>query len=124
MQSCIVLLIPPDMGQPMLHLIDVRLKNLDNNHLMKTKIIGDSLPRIDARGKVTGETQYPGDITMPNQAYMKILFARRPHALIKSIDINQDFSLLDLPMGMPNEVFHLLQKTWVKSQPMSISRSA
>lgn len=43
---------------------------------------------------------------------------------IKSIDINQDFSLLDLPMGMPNEVFHLLQKTWVKSQPMSISRSA
>ena len=48
--------------------------------------IGKSLPRIDARGKVTGETQYPGDITLPNQAYMKILFARRPHAIIKSID--------------------------------------
>ena len=48
--------------------------------------IGKSLPRVDARGKVTGETQYPGDITLPNQAYMKILFARRPHAIIKSID--------------------------------------
>lgn len=48
--------------------------------------IGKSLPRIDARGKVTGKTQYPGDITLPNQAYMKILFARRPHAIIKSID--------------------------------------
>jgi CO/xanthine dehydrogenase Mo-binding subunit len=51
-----------------------------------TNAIGKSLPRIDARGKVTGETQYPGDITLPNQAYMKILFARRPHAIIKSID--------------------------------------
>ncbi len=51
-----------------------------------TNAIGKSLPRIDARGKVTGETQYPGDITLPNQAYMKILFARRPHAIIKNID--------------------------------------
>ena len=51
-----------------------------------THSIGKSLPRIDARGKVTGETQYPGDITLPNQAYMKILFARRPHAIVKSID--------------------------------------
>lgn len=51
-----------------------------------THSIGKSLPRMDARGKVTGETQYPGDITLPNQAYMKILFARRPHAIIKSID--------------------------------------
>ena len=53
-----------------------------------TNIIGHSLPRIDARGKVSGETLYPGDITLPNQAHMKILFARRPHAIIKSIDTN------------------------------------
>ncbi len=50
-------------------------------------IIGQSVTRIDARGKVTGETQYPGDINLPNQAYMKILFAHRPHARIKAIDI-------------------------------------
>ena len=50
------------------------------------KTIGKSLPRVDASGKVTGKTQYPGDIAMPNMAYMKILFARRPHAIIKSID--------------------------------------
>jgi CO/xanthine dehydrogenase Mo-binding subunit len=52
-------------------------------------IIGQSVNRIDARGKVTGETHYPGDIDMPNQAYMKILFARRPHARIRSIDTSQ-----------------------------------
>ncbi|MBT3190249.1 MAG: xanthine dehydrogenase family protein molybdopterin-binding subunit [Anaerolineae bacterium] len=54
-----------------------------------TNIIGKSLPRIDARSKVIGETQYSGDITMPNMAYMKVLFARRPHALIKNIDTSK-----------------------------------
>lgn len=49
-------------------------------------IIGQSIKRIDAVGKVTGETLFPGDINMPDQAYMKILFANRPHALIKKID--------------------------------------
>ena len=49
-------------------------------------VIGKSIQRIDARGKVTGETLYPGDINLPDQAYMKILFADRPHAIIRSID--------------------------------------
>ncbi|MCH7587923.1 MAG: xanthine dehydrogenase family protein [Chloroflexi bacterium] len=48
--------------------------------------IGKSVPRVDAHGKVTGETLYPGDINLPNQAYLKILFAGRPHAIIKRID--------------------------------------
>ena len=48
--------------------------------------IGKSHKRIDALGKVTGETLYPGDINLPNQAYGKIFFARRPHARILSID--------------------------------------
>ena len=49
-------------------------------------IVGESVKRIDAFGKVTGKTQYPGDINLPNQAYMKILFANRPHAIIRKID--------------------------------------
>ncbi|MBM3145385.1 MAG: aldehyde oxidase [Chloroflexi bacterium] len=48
--------------------------------------LGKSVHRVDARGKVTGESLYPGDISLPDQAYMKILFARRPHAIIRSID--------------------------------------
>ncbi len=51
--------------------------------------IGKSLRRIDALGKVTGETDFPGDINLPNQAYMKILFAGKPHARIKRIDSTQ-----------------------------------
>ncbi len=52
-------------------------------------IIGQPIQRIDARGKVTGETLYPGDINLPHQAYMKILFAARPHAIVKAIDTSK-----------------------------------
>lgn len=52
-------------------------------------IIGQSVNRIDAFSKVTGTALYPGDINLPDQAYMKILFADRPHAIIRSIDTSQ-----------------------------------
>src|SRR5450759_653359 len=51
--------------------------------------IGQSIPRIDALAKVKGEALYPGDINLPGQAYMKILFARRPHAIIRHIDTSK-----------------------------------
>ena len=43
---------------------------------------------------------------------------------IGNIDINQDFSLVDLPYGMPNQVFKLLEKIRVSSRQMSISKCA
>jgi CO/xanthine dehydrogenase Mo-binding subunit len=55
--------------------------------------VGKNVLRVDAVGKVTGQAQYPGDINLPDQAYMKILFSERPHALIKSIDISEAESL-------------------------------
>jgi len=48
--------------------------------------IGKSVPRVDAVAKVTGQALYAGDINMPDQAFMKILFAGRPHAIVKSVD--------------------------------------
>src|SRR5574341_1213162 len=51
--------------------------------------LGKSIPRIDAVGKVTGETPYPGDINLPGQLWMKVLFARRPHARIKRLDVSK-----------------------------------
>ena len=49
-------------------------------------MIGESISRVDALGKVTGEALFPGDIDMPNQAHMKVLFAGRPHAIINRLD--------------------------------------
>jgi CO/xanthine dehydrogenase Mo-binding subunit len=48
--------------------------------------VGSSIKRQDAVGKVTGETPYPGDLIRPDQAFMKILFADRPHARITRLD--------------------------------------
>jgi CO/xanthine dehydrogenase Mo-binding subunit len=49
-------------------------------------LVGTSAQRIDAAGKVTGKTLYPGDIALPNTLHMATLFAGRPHARILSID--------------------------------------
>jgi CO/xanthine dehydrogenase Mo-binding subunit len=56
--------------------------------------VGESVQRVDAVGKVTGETRYPGDIDFPGHAYMKILFANRPHAVIRRIDTSRAESLV------------------------------
>lgn len=58
-----------------------------------THIIGKSIPRLDAHAKVTGTALYPADINLPNQAYMKIRFALRPHARIIRIDTTKAESL-------------------------------
>ncbi len=52
----------------------------------KTVAIGDNIKRIDAVGKVTGETPYPGDIDMAGQLWMKIRFSDRAHARVVAID--------------------------------------
>ncbi|NCP16545.1 molybdopterin-dependent oxidoreductase, partial [bacterium] len=57
---------------------------------MRTKsTIGQSIPRIDARDKVTGTALYSGDLSMPGMLHMKILFAGRPHARVVSIDTSK-----------------------------------
>ena len=43
---------------------------------------------------------------------------------ITNVKINPEFSFVDLPFGMPKNVFRLLKRTWVRSRPMSISRCA
>ena len=52
---------------------------------MSHRSIGQSSPRVDAHGKVTGMTSFSGDLSMPGMVHMKMLFAERPHARIKSI---------------------------------------
>ncbi len=41
---------------------------------------------------------------------------------IGTINIQSEFSLVDLPTGMPKVVFRELKKTWVKSRQMAISK--
>jgi CO/xanthine dehydrogenase Mo-binding subunit len=56
---------------------------------MTFKTIGHSIKRIDARDKVTGVTLYPGDRTHAGELWLKVLFARRPHARVLRIDTTE-----------------------------------
>src|SRR3954454_8906809 len=49
-------------------------------------LIGAPLPRPDALGKVTGATNYPGDLVRPGMLHLKVVFAHRPHAHITALD--------------------------------------
>ncbi len=56
---------------------------------MPDKIIGQSIQRVDAVGKVTGEALFPGDLSMDSMLHMKVLFSERVHARILSIDTRE-----------------------------------
>ena len=56
---------------------------------MATRIVGQSMHRVDAHGKVTGEALYPGDLEMEGMLHMKILFSERAHARVLSIDTSE-----------------------------------
>lgn len=49
-------------------------------------LIGESIARPDAFGKVTGQARYPGDLVQAGMLHLKVVFARRPHARIRAID--------------------------------------
>jgi len=51
--------------------------------------IGKSHIRIDALDKVLGIANYSGDLVLPDMLFVKILFAGRPHAIVKSIDTSK-----------------------------------
>jgi CO/xanthine dehydrogenase Mo-binding subunit len=53
------------------------------------KYIGHSVPRVDAMAKVKGEAVFASDMVMPGQAYMKMLMAHRPHAIVKRVDVSK-----------------------------------
>ncbi len=53
---------------------------------MRENMIGASLPRPDALDKVTGAALYPADLVQPAMLRLKVIFAHRPHARIRSLD--------------------------------------
>ena len=70
--------------------------------------ISESVKRIDARGKVTGETAYPGDIDIEGQLWLRIKFSERAHARVVNVDADKAealpgvvrvFTSLDVPVN-------------------------
>jgi CO/xanthine dehydrogenase Mo-binding subunit len=51
-----------------------------------TRVVGHSLPRMDAPGKVTGTAVYAADFALPGMLYGGVLRSREPHARLQRID--------------------------------------
>jgi CO/xanthine dehydrogenase Mo-binding subunit len=83
------------------------------------EFVGQSVHRVDAESKVMGTALYPGDYNMPGQLYMKVLFARKPHAIIKAIHKEEAEKLpgviaIFVASDVPNNEFGL----GIKDQPV------
>ena len=53
---------------------------------MSASVLGKSIPRLDARAKVTGTSQYPQDFNLPEQLHGAVVWSAHPHARVLSID--------------------------------------
>ena len=56
---------------------------------MTYQIIGQSIPRIDNTGKVTGESRYTADVLLPGTLWAKTLRSPYPHARIAQLDTSR-----------------------------------
>ena len=52
----------------------------------RLRVVGTSLPRVDAVAKVTGRTKFADDLFMPRMLHCRMLRSTTPHAEIVSID--------------------------------------
>jgi xanthine dehydrogenase molybdenum-binding subunit len=53
------------------------------------KVLGSNYPRVDAADKVSGRSQYAGDVYLPGMLICKVLTSSRPHARILGIDTTE-----------------------------------
>jgi len=53
------------------------------------RVVGQSVPRRDGLGHVTGKTVYIGDIKFPDMLYLKMVRSPVAHGIIKSVDFSQ-----------------------------------
>ena len=57
--------------------------------MAKLKVIGTSIPRVDALDKVTGQAKYATDFRLPHMLHGKLVRSPYPHARILRIDISK-----------------------------------
>src|ERR1700730_18222743 len=53
------------------------------------RVIGHPRRRVDASAKVTGQTRFADDISLPRMAHCKLLRSPHPHGRIRSIDVSR-----------------------------------
>src|SRR4051812_26411841 len=68
-------------------------------------VLGKPLRRIDAIGKVTGETRFADDLAMPGMLHMKLVRSPVPHAKIRAIDTGKALAVDGVRAVLTGEQF-------------------
>src|SRR3982751_4038860 len=68
-------------------------------------VIGKPLRRVDALGKVTGETKFADDLSLPGMLHMKLVRSTMPHARIVSIDTGAALATEGVRLVLTGELF-------------------
>ncbi len=89
---------------------------------MSSSVLGKSVERVDARGKVQGANKYPQDHNMPGQLYGAVVWSRHPHAKVLKIDTSAAESVPGVARvitycDVPVNVYGI----FVKDQPVLIA---
>jgi 4-hydroxybenzoyl-CoA reductase subunit alpha len=67
--------------------------------------IGKPYRRVDGRAKVTGETRYADDLSMPGMLHMKLVRSKVPHARIAGIDATAALAVEGVKAVLTGELF-------------------
>lgn len=101
----------------------------------ETKIVGQPIPRVDARDKVTGKAVFGVDVQLPGMTYMKVLGSAYAHAEILSIDTRKAEKVpgvvgiitgkdlpqnVDLNFGSRGHSFLAKDKVFFMGQPVAV----
>ena len=86
---------------------------------MAYRTIGKTLPRIEGRGKVTGQTKYAADLPFEGLLWAKVLRASVAHARIIKVDISKARALKGVRAVLTGaDVKDIFVGTRVKDQPV------
>jgi 4-hydroxybenzoyl-CoA reductase alpha subunit len=58
-------------------------------HADELAVIGKSLPKPDAMGKVSGQARFADDLMLPRMLFARILRSPLPHARIRQVDVSR-----------------------------------
>ena len=91
---------------------------------MKPHYVGQRIPRIDARDKVTGQAVYGFDIDLPGMLYGAALRSPFPHARIIEVDTSEAVTLPGVSAVVTGRDFPFTFGAAIKDQPfLAIDRA-
>lgn len=70
-----------------------RIRYWKDRYAAGYRVIGNKVPRIDAKAKVMGTAKYVDDLVFPNMLWGKILRSPYAHAKIRNIDVSRAIRL-------------------------------